>query len=130
MYALGIVVKCQHLDWQVSSMAQISNSLGQIFSTVERLSLQYRAHSESSEEHNEVDRIEWRKLLRPFSNVKTLRIEEWARQGSLSLSGIGGWRALFRGVTRAAGAQMLWEQTILVMHLLHSSMLARTQVDP
>jgi hypothetical protein len=31
---------------------------------------------ESSEEHNEVDRTEWRKLLRPFSNVKTLRIEK------------------------------------------------------
>ena len=30
----------------------------------------------SSERHNEVDRTEWRKLLRPFINVKTLRIEE------------------------------------------------------
>jgi hypothetical protein len=27
-----------------------------------------------SEEHNEVDRTEWRKLLRSFRNVKTLRI--------------------------------------------------------
>jgi hypothetical protein len=28
----------------------------------------------SSEEHNEVDRARWHKLLRLFSNVKTLRI--------------------------------------------------------
>jgi len=28
----------------------------------------------SHEEHSEVDRTEWRKLLRPFSNVKTLRV--------------------------------------------------------
>jgi hypothetical protein len=41
---------------------------------VEYLFLQHDVHSESSEEHNEVDRTEWRKLLRPFSNVKTLRV--------------------------------------------------------
>ena len=74
-YALGIVVKCRHLDWQVSTVAQISNSLGQILSVVNCLVLQHRVHNESSEEHNEVDRAEWRKLLRPFRNVKTLRIQ-------------------------------------------------------
>ena len=31
-------------------------------------------HNDPSEEHNEVDRTEWRKLLRPFRNVKTLRV--------------------------------------------------------
>ena len=55
-------------------MAQISSSLSQIFSEVEHLYLQRNVHSESSEEHNDVDHTEWRKLLRPFSNVKTLRI--------------------------------------------------------
>ena len=74
-YSLGIVVKCCHLDWQASSMTQIFNSLSQIFSAVEYLSLQHDVHSESSEEHNEVDRTEWRKLLRLFSNVKTLRVQ-------------------------------------------------------
>ena len=75
LYGLGIVVKCYHLDWQVSSIAQISDSLGQIFSGVELLVLQQNVHSRSPEEHNEVDRTECRKLLRPFSNVKTLRIQ-------------------------------------------------------
>ena len=76
VYAFSMVVKCHPLDWQASSMAQISNSLSQIFSAVERLVLQHEVHSESSEEHNDVDPTEWRKLLRPFSNVNTLRIEE------------------------------------------------------
>jgi hypothetical protein len=72
----SLSVDCWHLDWQVSSVAQIFNALSQIFSAVEHLTLAHKAHSRSSEEHNEVDRTEWRKLLRSFSNVKTLRIED------------------------------------------------------
>ena len=74
-YAFAIVVSCWHLDWQVSSMVQISNSLNQVFSAAERLNLVHGVHSRSSEEHNEVDRTEWRRLLRPFSNVKALSID-------------------------------------------------------
>ena len=76
MFAAAIVVNCCHLDWQVSSMAQISNSLSQVFSAVEHLTLEHDVHSQSSEEHNEVDRTEWRKLLRPFTSVNTLWIED------------------------------------------------------
>jgi hypothetical protein len=47
-----------------------------VFSAVERLTLRHEVHSQSSEEHNDVDRIEWHKLLRSFSNVKTLRIDD------------------------------------------------------
>jgi len=74
--AFSINVDCWHLDWQVSSVAQIFNALSQIFSAVEHLTLEHDVRSQSSEEHNEVDRTEWRKLLRSFSNVKTLRIED------------------------------------------------------
>ena len=76
MDAFSIIVRCWHLDWQVSSVAQISNALSQVLSAVERLTLAHEVHSQSSEEHNEVDRAEWRKLLRSFSNVKALRIED------------------------------------------------------
>ena len=69
-----ISVHCWHLDWQVSSMAQISNALSPIFSAVEHLTLTHQLHDRSSEEHNEVERTEWCKLLRSFSNVKTLRV--------------------------------------------------------
>jgi hypothetical protein len=74
MYSFAMMVNCWHLDWQVSSVAQISNSLSPIFSTVDHLTLGHEVHTRSSEEHDEVDRTEWRKLLRSFSNVKTLHI--------------------------------------------------------
>ena len=69
-----INVDSWYLDWQVSSVAQIFNSLSQLSSAVEHLTLKHVVHSRSSEGHNEVDRTEWRKLLRPFRNVKTLWI--------------------------------------------------------
>ena len=75
-YAFGLTVDCWHLDWQVSSMAQICNALSQVFSAVGHLVLRHKVHGQSSEEHNDVDRIEWRKLLRSFSNVKTLRVKD------------------------------------------------------
>ena len=75
MNAFSICIHCWHFDWQVSSMAQISDSLSQIFSGVEHLTLEHGVHDRSSEEHNEVDHTEWRELLRSFRNVKTLRID-------------------------------------------------------
>jgi hypothetical protein len=72
----GVSVDCWYLDWQVSSAAQISNALSQVFSAVEVLTLVYEVHSQSSEEHNDVDRSEWRNLLRSFSNVKTLQVDD------------------------------------------------------
>jgi len=74
--AFSVNVDCWHLDWQVSSVAQIFNAFSQIFSVVEHLTLMHEDHSQSSEEHNEVDRTEWRKLLGSFSNVKTLQIKD------------------------------------------------------
>ena len=68
----SIHVPCWHLDWQVTSVAQIFNALSQMFSGVEHLTLGHEVHRHSSEEHNEVDRTEWRKLLKSFKNVKTL----------------------------------------------------------
>ena len=76
MYALSITVDCWHLDWQVSSAAQIFNSLITLFSAVEHLTLEHEVHSRSSEEHNEVDRSEWHQLLGSFRSVKTLRVDE------------------------------------------------------
>jgi hypothetical protein len=72
--AFSINVKSPHLDRQVTSMAQIFNALSQMFSGMEHLTLGHEVHSQS-EEHNEVDRTEWRKLLRSFRDVKTLHID-------------------------------------------------------
>ena len=74
MFTLSIAVIGLHLDWQVSSAAQIFNSLSPAFSAVEHLTLEHMVHSQSSEEHNEADPIEWGKLLSSLRNVKTLRV--------------------------------------------------------
>ena len=76
MNVLSITVYCRHLDWQVSSVAQISDSLGQMFSAVEHLTLEHGVHIWSSEEHDEADPTEWRKILNSFRNVKTLCISK------------------------------------------------------
>ena len=75
-YPFIVRVDGWHLDRQVSSVAQISNAHSQVFSAVERLVLRHNVHSRSSEGHNDVDRIEWRNLLRSFSNVKTVLVED------------------------------------------------------
>ena len=67
-------VLCRHLDWQVSSIAQIFGVLSPSFSTVEELYLDYRNHTLSSEEHVQADDTRWRELLGSFRGLKTLRI--------------------------------------------------------
>ena len=73
-HTLAISVGCDHLDWQVSSMVQISNVLGPLLSAMVDLTLDYRGNALSSKWHNQVDRTQWRKLLRSFRNVETLRV--------------------------------------------------------
>ena len=76
-----VSVDCWHLDWQVSSVAQICNALNQVFSPLEYLGLRHKVHVRSSEEHNNVDRIEWRSLLRSFNNLRTLNVEDGLVEG-------------------------------------------------
>ena len=81
MRPLILSVLCLHLDWQVSSVAQIFNLRSQMFSAVEHLALEHEVHDWSSEEHNDVDRIEWLKLLTSFGKVKTLSVAHGLVQG-------------------------------------------------
>jgi len=69
-------VGCNHLDWQVSSMAQIFNVLSPFCSVVVDLTLDYRSHTLSSERHDQADRTQWRELLGSFGNVETLRVHD------------------------------------------------------
>ena len=73
---LSIYFGCDHLDWQVSSIAQIFHFLGPLSSAVADLTLDYRGNALSSEWHNQVDPIQWRKLLGSFMNVETLRVHD------------------------------------------------------
>jgi len=70
--SFSVGVYCGHLDWQISSVAQIFNVLSPLFSDAVDITLDYREHTLSSERHNQVDRTQWRELLVPFRNVKTL----------------------------------------------------------
>ena len=72
----SMLMDCRHLDQQVASLAQISNALRTALSAVEYLTLIYSRSSISSEWHNEADRTQWRELLNPFTNVKTLSVAE------------------------------------------------------
>jgi hypothetical protein len=73
--SLQLWIRCKHFDWQVVSTAQILRTLSPVLSVVEDLMLHYGEHDLSSEWHNEVDRTQWRELLSPFSNVKTLYVQ-------------------------------------------------------
>ena len=76
MYSLNMHVFCRHLDWQVSSVAQIFTALSPVLSDVVDLTLGYSEHVSSSEWHYEADRTQWRDLLGSFQNVKTLSVPQ------------------------------------------------------
>jgi hypothetical protein len=73
---LSLAVVCRHIDWQVSAAAQIFNALVPILSLTVRLTLGYKEHDRSSEHHNEINRMQWRNVLRPFNGVKAIQIYE------------------------------------------------------
>ena len=79
MYALSMTVGSDEFDWLLSYVAQVSNSFGQIFFAIERLTLERENEAywtpEDDVEHNWFDHIDWHQLLSWFGNVKTLRID-------------------------------------------------------
>jgi hypothetical protein len=85
MYALSVTVDCRQLDWQVSSVAQLSHSLSQVFSAVEVVAVErpteQEVHNPPFEGHKNVERVEWCKLLNSFSNVKILHIDNGLVEG-------------------------------------------------
>jgi hypothetical protein len=64
-----------HLDQQVAAAVQILGALSPALSAVEKLTLSYTISHRSSERHNDISRIQWREVLRPFSGVKTLHVK-------------------------------------------------------
>ena len=103
-YPLSIFIYCDDHNCQVTAAAQVFNSLGQNISTVEHLTLEHRwavvwrvhnLHYLTSKRNDKVDRTKWRELLRPFSNVKTLHVDnELVKELSLILPPVDGELAL------------------------------------
>ena len=50
-------------------------TLSPILSFVEKVTFGYEEHYQSPEWHSNVNRSQWRELLRPFTNAKTLHVE-------------------------------------------------------
>jgi hypothetical protein len=69
-------IKCEHLDWQVASAVQFFGTLSPVLSTVEKVTFGFEEHKLSSEWHNNVSRRQWRELLRPFTNAKTIQVQD------------------------------------------------------
>jgi hypothetical protein len=77
---------CRHLVRQVSCAVQILSALAPVLSVTEKLTVTHTAFDGSSERDNEVDLTQWRELLRPFSNVKILCVQnELVKEFSRSL---------------------------------------------
>ena len=70
---LSILVFCSHISGQVTSASQILNTLRKLFSAADGLILQSHLWSGPGW-HDGAGRMLWRDLLRPFINVKTLRV--------------------------------------------------------
>jgi len=81
----NVEVICEHLDSQVSSMAQIFTILSPLFSAVEDLILDYKVHNLLPEWRSQAERTRWRELLASFTSVKTLRVHR-GLAGELSRS--------------------------------------------
>ena len=77
-WSFRVDVDCVHLDWQVSSVAQIFSALSQAFSAVENLTLRVGKGDllPDLDGRHRVDRTEWRRLLSSFVNVKTLFVDD------------------------------------------------------
>ena len=84
--SFSMSVDCRRFMGDISNMTEIVDALGQVFSAVEHLILDHVEDGQSSERnfYYEVERTQWHELLRPFSNVKDLRVnhglvEEFSR---------------------------------------------------
>ena len=75
-YALSIDIIRGPLEWQIASASQVLNALKTVSSAVEYLTLYHGRPSIrlELEWQNEDQHTQWRELLRPFSNVKTIRV--------------------------------------------------------
>ena len=73
--------------WHIASASDICNTFGPVFSVTEELILgHYHKYDTQSERRGNVNRVNWRTILRQFRNIKTLSIpNELIEELSLSL---------------------------------------------
>jgi hypothetical protein len=70
-------IACRHLYSQVAFAVQFFGTPSPLLSVVEQVTFTHRELKQSySEWHNNVDRRQWRDLLRPFTNAKTIHVQD------------------------------------------------------
>jgi hypothetical protein len=77
--ALSMDISGRDFDWHVSWVEEFLDFFSQFFSSVERLSLEFGvviAFWSDEQPSFGLDRIEWRRLLGSFGNVRTLLIDD------------------------------------------------------
>ncbi|KAH9971467.1 hypothetical protein BGW80DRAFT_442004 [Lactifluus volemus] len=67
---LAFDISCEHVDWQVSSVAQICNQLSFVLSSIDHLSISEQGWRLLVG----MDDTQWLELFQPFTAVRTLRI--------------------------------------------------------
>jgi len=87
--ALHLAISCEPLDWQLSALAQVLDSFLSSLQTVENLEI--RVHHEDWQ--GEIEVIQWRELLHPFTSVKHVTLDESARLIAPALQDLAGERA-------------------------------------
>jgi hypothetical protein len=73
---LLLQIWCGLHEWQVVSAVQFLNTFLPVLSVVEKVTFSYDKCYRSSEWHNNVDRRQWRELLRPFAIAKTIHVQD------------------------------------------------------
>ena len=77
-WAFRMDVDCEDLEWQVSCAAEISDTLSQVFSAVEYLTLGVKRGDlspDTEERSYDADSTAWPRLLSSFANAKTLFVD-------------------------------------------------------
>ncbi|KAH9971565.1 hypothetical protein BGW80DRAFT_445352 [Lactifluus volemus] len=72
---LMLQIMCGRIDWQVASAVQLFGTLSPVLSLIEKVAFSYDEHHQSEWLDN-VDQRQWRELLRPFTNVKTIHMKD------------------------------------------------------
>jgi hypothetical protein len=73
---LMLQIMCKRLDWQVASAVQFFGTLSPVLSFVEHVAFSYDMRHHQSEWLNNVNRRQWRELVRPFTNVKIIHMKD------------------------------------------------------
>ena len=89
----GLRISCRELDWQLSSLAQVTTSFFPSIYTVEHLYIAGSLHL-PSQWQDDVENMQWLEVFHPFLAVKNLYVsKEFARCIALALQELVGERA-------------------------------------